>query len=227
MSTEEKKIQIELLLEGIMVNEPEYFVVNSRVKPTNNFKIFIDGDNGITIEKCVQINRKLYKLIEEAGYFPEGDFSLEVSSPGIEEPLKIFRQYKKNIGRFVEVVLSDETKKEGKMIEVDETGITIEFTEGKGKKATKENKDKKIVGSPEVKITNNSLDKGLEATINIYFIPSFEINYNNITIERQIENASKEEVEKQKVSAARHNLSKKEGEAAYQDPIAQKLWGSG
>ena len=73
MSTEEKKIQIELLLEGIMVNEPEYFVVNSRVKPTNNFKIFIDGDNGITIEKCVQINRKLYKLIEEAGYFPEGD----------------------------------------------------------------------------------------------------------------------------------------------------------
>ncbi len=135
MSTEEKKIQIELLLEGIMVNEPEYFVVNSRVKPTNNFKIFIDGDNGITIEKCVQINRKLYKLIEEAGYFPEGDFSLEVSSPGIEEPLKIFRQYKKNISRFVEVVLSDETKKEGKMIEVDETGITIEFTEGKGKKA--------------------------------------------------------------------------------------------
>jgi len=135
MSTEEKKIQIELLLEGIMVNEPEYFVVNSRVKPTNNFKIFIDGDNGITIEKCVQINRKLYKLIEEAGYFPEGDFSLEVSSPGIEEPLKIFRQYKKNIGRFVEVVLSDETKKEGKMIEVDETGITIEFTEGKGNKA--------------------------------------------------------------------------------------------
>jgi ribosome maturation factor RimP len=135
MSTEEKKIQIELLLEGIIVNEPEYFVVNSRVKPTNNFKIFIDGDNGITIEKCVQINRKLYKLIEEAGYFPEGDFSLEVSSPGIEEPLKIFRQYKKNIGRFVEVVLSDETKKEGKMIEVDETGITIEFTEGKGKKA--------------------------------------------------------------------------------------------
>jgi len=135
MSTEEKKIQIELLLEGIMVNEPEYFVVNSRVKPTNNFKIFIDGDNGITIEKCVQINRKLYKLIEEAGYFPEGDFSLEVSSPGIEEPLKIFRQYKKNIGRFVEVVLFDETKKEGKMIEVDETGITIEFTEGKGKKA--------------------------------------------------------------------------------------------
>ena len=77
----------------------------------------------------------MYKLIEEAGYFPEGDFSLEVSSPGIEEPLKIFRQYKKNIGRFVEVVLSDETKKEGKMIEVDETGITIEFTEGKGKKA--------------------------------------------------------------------------------------------
>jgi ribosome maturation factor RimP len=138
MSTEEKKLQIEALLAGVMENEAEYFVVSFKIKPTNNYKIFIDGDNGITIEKCVQINRKLYKLIEEAGYFPEGDFSLEVSSPGIEEPLKIFRQYKKNIGRFVEVVLSDETKKEGQLMEVDEIGITIEFTEGKGKKAITE-----------------------------------------------------------------------------------------
>jgi ribosome maturation factor RimP len=135
MSTEAIKQQIESLLEGIMENEPDYFLVSFKIKPTNNFKIFIDGDNGITIEKCVQINRRLYKQIEEAGYFPEGDFSLEVSSPGIEEPLKIFRQYKKNIGRFVEVILIDETKKEGKLIEVAETGITIEFTEGKGKKA--------------------------------------------------------------------------------------------
>ena len=44
---------------------------------------------GISIEKCVQVNRALYKKLEEAAFFPAGDFSLEVSSPGLDEPLKL------------------------------------------------------------------------------------------------------------------------------------------
>jgi ribosome maturation factor RimP len=66
--------------------------------------------------------------------YPEGDFSLEVSSPGITEPLKMHRQYQKNIGRGVEVVLNDATVKEGVLLDVAEDAITIETTEGKGKK---------------------------------------------------------------------------------------------
>jgi ribosome maturation factor RimP len=58
-----------------------------------------------------------------------------VSSPGVDEPLKLHRQYKKNIGRFVEVVFNDDTKKEGKLLEVADSDIIIEHTEGKGKKA--------------------------------------------------------------------------------------------
>ena len=61
-------------------------------------------------------------------------FSLEVSSPGLDEPLKLNRQYKKNIGRFVEVLLNDTTKKEGKLLEATEDGIIIEYELGKGKK---------------------------------------------------------------------------------------------
>jgi len=87
------------------------------------------------IDMCVRINRKLYKLIEENAFYPEGDFSLEVSSPGITEPLKLHRQYTKNIGRDVEVVFSDLSIKEGKLIAVAEADIVIEQTEGKGKKA--------------------------------------------------------------------------------------------
>jgi len=49
-------------------------------------------------------NKQLYKLIEEEGYYPEGDFSLELSSPGIDEPLKLHRQYVKNKGRNIEVL---------------------------------------------------------------------------------------------------------------------------
>ena len=67
--------------------------------------------------------------------YPEGDFSLEVSSPGLDEPLKLLRQYKKNIGRDVEVTMNDEVKKEGKLTVVTEKNITIEYAEGKGKKA--------------------------------------------------------------------------------------------
>ena len=104
------------------------------MKPGNNFTVFVDGDNGITIEKCVSLNRSIYKLIEEASMFPGGDFSLEVSSPGLDEPLKLLRQYKRNVGRQVEVLLKDGDRIEGKLVSVDEDKITVEEITGKNKK---------------------------------------------------------------------------------------------
>jgi ribosome maturation factor RimP len=115
--------------------EGDIFLVDMKVKPTNNIKIYLDADSGLGIEKCIKINRALYKKMEESGLFPGGDFSLEVSSPGVDEPLKMHRQYKKNIGRKVEVIYLDSLKKEGKLVAVDDAQITIEYTEGKGKKA--------------------------------------------------------------------------------------------
>ena len=135
MSNEAAITQIEQWVNQVLAEEPEYFLVSARIKPTNNLKIFLDGDAGITIEKCVQVNRKLYKLIEEAAIYPEGEFSLEVSSPGLEEPLKMHRQYIKNTGREIEVLFADDTRKEGKLLAVTENDILLEHTEGKGKKA--------------------------------------------------------------------------------------------
>jgi ribosome maturation factor RimP len=114
--------------------EEDVFLIEIKVKPINNIKIFLDADNGLGIERCIKINRALYKIMEEMGFFPEGDFSLEVSSPGIGEPLKQHRQYIKNIGRDVEVLLSDDNKITGKLLEVTNENITVETTEGKGKK---------------------------------------------------------------------------------------------
>ena len=113
----------------------DIFLVEIRVKPTNNVKVYLDADSGLGIEKCIRINRALYKAIEENNIFLEGDFSLEVSSPGIDEPLKLHRQYVKNIGRDVEVTLKDESKKSGKLVAVNDEAIEIEFKEGKNKKA--------------------------------------------------------------------------------------------
>ena len=75
---------IESFVKAILAEDPAYFIVELKVGPSNIIKLFLDGDTGITIDKCVRVNRALYKKIEEAGIFREGDFSLEVSSPGLE-----------------------------------------------------------------------------------------------------------------------------------------------
>ncbi len=131
----ETQIQaIEQKINSLLVAHPGHFLVEIRIKPTNNIKVFIDADEGVNLSNLIEYNRKLYRQIEESGLYPDGNFSLEVSSPGLDEPLKMNRQYKKNIDRYVEVMLQDGTKKEGKLIETTEDGIVIEWEEGKGKK---------------------------------------------------------------------------------------------
>jgi ribosome maturation factor RimP len=125
---------VEGMVHTMLAGEQGYFLVDVRIKPTNNIKVYIDGDQGISIEKCVQFNRALYKKLEETALFPSDDFSLEVSSPGLDEPLKLHRQYKKNIGRQVELLLQDGSKIEGRLLEVSEDGIIVEETRGRNKK---------------------------------------------------------------------------------------------
>ena len=125
---------IEQKVEALISDDPSLFLVEVRIKPTNNIKVFIDGDQGVSIEKLVQFNRRLYRQLEEENMFPGSDFSLEVSSPGLDEPLKLHRQYKKNIGRFIEVTETEGEKKEGKLVSVDDKELVIESVQGKGKK---------------------------------------------------------------------------------------------
>jgi len=125
---------LEKMIGGIIDTTPGIFLVEMKLLPGNNIKVFVDGDNGIAIDKLVQYNRGFYKQIEESGFFPNGDFSLEVSSPGLDEPLKLHRQYLKNMGRYVEVVMKDGIKHEGKMVSVLEKEIIIEEEKGTGKK---------------------------------------------------------------------------------------------
>ncbi len=134
MTVETQVQAVVRMIEGILADDPQYFLVEVKVRPTNNIKVYLDGDEGISIEKCIQYNRRLYKMIEESGIVPADDFSLEVSSPGLDEPLKLYRQYRKNVGRKVEVLLNDGIKTEGILKEVAEEGITIEETRGKNKK---------------------------------------------------------------------------------------------
>ena len=134
MSTETQIGVVKQKINELLAEHPAHFLVEIRIKPTNNFKVFIDADEGVNLAVLIEYNRKLYKFIEENSLYPDGDFSLEVSSPGLDEPLKMNRQYQKNVGRFVDVLLNDTSKKEGKLIEAKEDGIIIEYEIGKGKK---------------------------------------------------------------------------------------------
>ena len=125
---------IENFLHGLISHSENIFQVEVKINQSNNIVVLLDADDGITIEKCTQVNKALYKYIEETELFPGGNFSLEVSSPGVDEPLKLHRQYKKNIGRNLEVMMNDGVVVNGKLVEVNQDDIIIEEKVGKGNK---------------------------------------------------------------------------------------------
>ena len=134
MQTETVIETLEQKINSLLEANPSHFLVEVRIKPTNNIKVFIDADEGINLATLVDYNRKLYKQIEESGLFPADDFSLEVSSPGLDEPLKKHRQYKKNVGRYMHITKNDGTIVEGKLTEATDDGVIVETETGKGKK---------------------------------------------------------------------------------------------
>ncbi len=113
-----------------------HFIVDIKVGPTNKIIIEIDDDKGISIQDCVEVS----KYVEQGLDRENEDFELQVSSPGLSQPLKIFRQYIKNVGRDVEVVMKEGNKLEGTLLAATEDGITIEVEEKVKDEKTKKKK---------------------------------------------------------------------------------------
>ena len=134
MSKEQLITAIEGMVQRIIADDPAYFLVDVKVKPANQVKVYLDADSGVSIDRCVMYNRLLYKELDASGLFPPGDFSLEVSSPGLDEPLKLHRQYRKNIGRKVEVTPLEGIPMQGTLSSVDDEAIRLSVEQGKGKK---------------------------------------------------------------------------------------------
>jgi ribosome maturation factor RimP len=138
MTTSTELEKIEEFVKNFITESKDLFVVDIKIAPGNKVTVLLDGDKGVTIDNCTVINRALYKFIEEKAVFGNSNFSLEVSSFGVDTPLQLLRQYKKNIGRNIEVILNDGTKKEGMLTEVNEDEIKIEQKTGKGNKMAKQ-----------------------------------------------------------------------------------------
>lgn len=138
--------QIESLL-AVKFQEEEFqdcYLIEVNYSPDNKLDVFIDSDTGVTFDKCQKISRYLESVIDEQGWLGE-TYVLEVSSPGIGRPLVLKRQYKKNLGRTVEITLLDGQRRQGILIDAQETHIVLDekVTETSGKK-----KIKKQVQSP-------------------------------------------------------------------------------
>jgi ribosome maturation factor RimP len=132
MITETEKI--EEFVKQLIAKTDGLFLIEVKSAPGNKITVLLDGDKGVTIENCTAVNKALYKFIEETALFGDNNFSLEVSSFGIDKPLILLRQYKKNIGRNVEAVLTDGQKEEGKLVDANEEHIKLEQKTGKGNK---------------------------------------------------------------------------------------------
>src|SRR4051812_19460781 len=106
------------------LDERNLFLVDVKFPMGRQIEVYIDSDTGVQISECATISRLLEKNLDESGLVPE-NYILEVSSPGMTNPLKLPRQYKRRIGRVLEVVLNDGTSLEGELVEVNEDKIKL------------------------------------------------------------------------------------------------------
>lgn len=122
-------------LATVKIEEGDNFIVDIYIKPGNKITILLDSDNAITIADCVSMSRYVESNLDRESE----DFELCVMSAGLTEPFKVERQYKKNIGRQVDVLTKDGKKITGKLVSVSGEEIVIEI------KSKEKNKEKKLI----------------------------------------------------------------------------------
>jgi ribosome maturation factor RimP len=102
----------------------DLFVVDVSIRPVNIIKVEIDSYEGVKIEDCTRLNRLISKNFDRE----EEDYELQVSSPGLDQPFKIIKQYEKNVGREVEVLKKEGVKISGKLLEANADWIVLEVS---------------------------------------------------------------------------------------------------
>ncbi|MFO7722051.1 MAG: ribosome assembly cofactor RimP [Bacteroidales bacterium] len=112
------------------VAESDKFLVKLSVSETGNINILMDGDGGFTIADCVALSRYIEHRLDRE----QDDFSLEVSSCGVGNPLVMPRQYRKNIGRLLETTLKGGEVMVGRIVDADEQNVEIQIVPEKKKK---------------------------------------------------------------------------------------------
>ncbi len=133
--------KIKELAESVL-SDPGHFIVDvlyfGKQRP-GRLLVIVDGDNGVTIDACAELSRKLSALLDEQNLL-EAAYNLEVSTPGVDQPLKLKRQYFKNKGREFKVQLKDKSIVKGRVENVTEDKLVIRVQVSK-----KESKEQEVL----------------------------------------------------------------------------------
>jgi ribosome maturation factor RimP len=155
MSVESRVTQV--VEEMLEEKDKSLFLVDIVVSSSKNSQkvlVHLDGDQGVNIDICAEISRRLGSMLEEEDLI-SGSFTLEVSSPGLDLPLKLLRQYHKNVGRKIKVLTHDDVTRKGILKEVREQHIVLmEEPKGKGAQKKKEEAQEVVIPFEEIKKTN-------------------------------------------------------------------------
>ncbi len=116
--------RIEALLNEKFANS-DYFLVDIDTTNPQNIEVAIESDELLTVDVCAEVSRFLEKYLEEEQLVPT-NYNLEVSSPGLTTPFKVFRQYPKNIGRTILVKQKNGVDVEGVLLAATPEAITVE-----------------------------------------------------------------------------------------------------
>lgn len=151
------KEQVKQLVEDALSENSSLFLMSLDFLPGGKISVVIDGDAGVPLNECIRISRAVEGSLDRE----EEDFSLEVSSPDIAKPLQKLRQYKKNIGRTLKVKTA-ESKTEGKLVEVSEDAIVLQWSA----------REPKPIGKGKVTVEKTATipyDKIIEAKVKLIF----------------------------------------------------------
>lgn len=126
--------EIKRIAEEQLANESQFIVdvIVSARKGPKKVLIIVDGDQGVNIDDCADLSRRVSAILDESSVFTDA-YTLEVSTPGLDQPLKLKRQYVKNVGRKLKVKTAEKVE-EGMLESVTDDAITLLKESGSGKK---------------------------------------------------------------------------------------------
>ncbi len=148
------KEKIQIQIDEFLKQRPDLFLIKYHLSPTNEAEVVIDGDKGVCISDCVALNRMIENNVDRE----QEDYALRVSSYGLTQPLIDARQYKKNLGKKIEVNTKDSQNYKGTIVKAEKDAVELQWKArvpkevGKGKVTKSFNKVIKYSDMSQAKI---------------------------------------------------------------------------
>ena len=125
--------KVQELLDAALAEREHLFLIDLNINDTNKISITLDGDSGVNLQDCIDVSRAIENSLDRE----EQDFSLEVASAGVSSPLKLVRQFKKNVGRTLKVKTISSEEIEAELTFEDDEKIILEWQAREPKKIGK------------------------------------------------------------------------------------------